>query len=180
MDLLARDPLAQDHLVRAPPLCCVVVCRCGVCSRFSWVRPRFGRSPRLPLSRTPLRRTTQNSAFFFPLSPPFSLVLSSLSWGGLLVEFWWCLKRRDPQMCTFGLSGCRVKPRRLLPNVKNNFTIFAPQKKSLEHTEIPREDAPPPSGPTPLGPHFFWVVVCAVCACLLLLFLLLAHHCQVS
>ena len=25
----------------------------------------------------------------------------------------WCLKRRDPDMCTFGLSGCRVKPRRL-------------------------------------------------------------------
>ena len=22
-----------------------------------------------------------------------------------------CLKRQDPQMCTFGLSGCRVKPR---------------------------------------------------------------------
>ena len=34
-----------------------------------------------------------------------------LSLGGLLVEFWWCFE--DPQMCTFGLSGCRVKPRRL-------------------------------------------------------------------
>ena len=33
-----------------------------------------------------------------------------LSWGPF-VEFWWCLKRQDPQMCTFGLSGCRVKPR---------------------------------------------------------------------
>ena len=33
---------------------------------------------------------------FFPLSPPpFSLFLS-LS-GRLLVEFWWCLKRQDPQ-----------------------------------------------------------------------------------
>ena len=35
----------------------------------------------------------------FSLSP-FSLFFS-LS-GGLLVEFWWCLVRRDPQMCTFG------------------------------------------------------------------------------
>ena len=24
---------------------------------------------------------------------------------GFLVEFWWCLKRRDPQMCTFGVLG---------------------------------------------------------------------------
>ena len=24
---------------------------------------------------------------------------------GLLVEFWWCLKRRDPLMCTFGVLG---------------------------------------------------------------------------
>ena len=46
--------------------------------------------------------------------------------GGLLVEFWWCLKRQDPQMSTFGLSGCRVKPQRLLQNVKNNFTIDLP------------------------------------------------------
>ena len=42
-------------------------------------------------------------SFFFRLPPPFSLFLS-LS-GGLLVEFWWRLKRRDPQMCTFGLPG---------------------------------------------------------------------------
>ena len=27
-----------------------------------------------------------------------------LSLGGLLVEFWWCLKRKGPEMCTFGLS----------------------------------------------------------------------------
>ena len=25
--------------------------------------------------------------------------------GGLLVEFWWCLKRRGAQMCTFGVLG---------------------------------------------------------------------------
>ena len=38
---------------------------------------------------------------FFPL-PPQNSFFSSLS-GGLLVEFWWCLKRRGAQMCTFGV-----------------------------------------------------------------------------
>ena len=28
----------------------------------------------------------------------------------LFGALWWCLKRRNPQMCTFGLSGCLVKP----------------------------------------------------------------------
>ena len=41
-------------------------------------------------------------AFFF-LPPQCFFFLSSL--GCLLVEFWWCLKRRDPQMCPFGVLG---------------------------------------------------------------------------
>ena len=48
---------------------------------------------------------------FFP-SPATFYILSSLSWGsfcGILVVF---MKRRVPQMSTFGFSGCRVKPRR--------------------------------------------------------------------
>ena len=32
---------------------------------------------------------------------------SSLS-GGLLVEFWWCLKRRGREMCSFGVLGAVV------------------------------------------------------------------------
>ena len=52
----------------------------------------------------------KNFALFFP--PPATIFfLLSLSWGPF-VEFWWSLKRRGPEMCTFGLSGCRVKPRR--------------------------------------------------------------------
>ena len=39
----------------------------------------------------------------FSLPPQFSFFLPSL--GCLLVEFWWCLKRWDPQMCTFGNLG---------------------------------------------------------------------------
>ena len=45
----------------------------------------------------------KNSLFFFPLPPQFSLFFHSL--GGVLVKPWWCLKRRDPQMCTFGVLG---------------------------------------------------------------------------
>ena len=40
---------------------------------------------------------------FFP-SPATIFFLSSLSWG-LLVEFWWYLKRRGPEMSTFGVLG---------------------------------------------------------------------------
>ena len=45
----------------------------------------------------------QNFALFFSLPPEISFFLLSL--GGLLVEFWWCLKRRGAQMCTFGVLG---------------------------------------------------------------------------
>ena len=74
---------------------------CVFCNLFfiSSAGPRSARSARPP-----------KISLFFLLSRSHFRSFS-LS-GGLLVEFWWCLKRRDPQMCTFGLSGCRVKPRR--------------------------------------------------------------------
>ena len=94
----------------------------------------------MPTLRAPLLAPPRD----LPSRPPKTFVLFSLSRshfrsfslsGGLLVEFWWCLKRRDTQMCTFGLSGCRAKPRRLLQNVKDNFTIDLPPlrlpKKSM-------------------------------------------------
>ena len=66
------------------------------------VRPSPG--PALPLDRpkfrsffTLSRRTIRS---FLP-----SLGVFSLNFGGVF-------EGRDPQMCTFGLSGCRVKPRR--------------------------------------------------------------------
>ena len=62
------------------------------------------------LRRTALRRTAQNFALFLPFPATVSLFLC-LS-GCLLVEFWWCLKRRGLKCARFGLSGCRVKPRR--------------------------------------------------------------------
>ena len=44
----------------------------------------------------------QNVVFFFP-SPAAKFILFFS--GGLLVELWWCLKRRGAQMCTFGILG---------------------------------------------------------------------------
>ena len=41
-------------------------------------------------------------SLFFPC--PQNSFFSSLS-GGLLVEFWWCLKRRGAQLCTFESLG---------------------------------------------------------------------------
>ena len=43
------------------------------------------------------------SSFFFPLPPQFSFFFLSL--GGPFVEFWWCLKRRSPSMCAFGVRS---------------------------------------------------------------------------
>ena len=63
-----------------------------------------------PSTGPPLRRTAQNFALFLPFPATVSLFLC-LS-GCLLVEFWWCFDSRNPEMCTFELSGCRVKPRR--------------------------------------------------------------------
>ena len=66
--------------------------------------------------RTLLRRTPPRagppkfSLFSFPLPPPFrSFSLSGVFSLNFVVFF----EGRDPQMCTFALSGCRVKPRRL-------------------------------------------------------------------
>ena len=76
-----------------------------VCPKFSWVRPKFVRSPKLPsagpLSRLhPPRRTAQNFALFFP-SPATSLILSSAALGppGLHTT------ARELQTCTFEGRG---------------------------------------------------------------------------
>ena len=68
-----------------------------------------------------------------------SLGVSSLNFGGVF-------EGRDPQMCTFGLSGCRVKPRRLRgrrgftrqPDNSKRAHLSAPAFKN--NTKIQRED----------------------------------------
>ena len=75
-------------------------CLCVWCLQdFWWVFKIF-----LPLRWTPgppLRRTAQNFALFFLSRRKFHSFFSL--WRGLLVEFWWCLKRRGAQMCAFGV-----------------------------------------------------------------------------
>ena len=65
-----------------------------------------------PVRRTPLFPSggpPNISRFFFLSSAPiFALILSRSLWG----SFGGVFDGQDPQMCTFGLSGCRVKPRR--------------------------------------------------------------------
>ena len=88
---------------------------CGGCVQDFWV-------PRTPLRRTalPLDRPKFRS-FFSPL-PPENSFISYLS-GGLLVEFWFCLKTikcarrgshttaRELQTCTFQGTGASKKNR---------------------------------------------------------------------
>ena len=94
-------------------LYCVVCCLSGVLFHFMcgcwfqglvWTALPLGRpSPGPPFPGPPFPGPPKISRFFFPL-PPQNSFFSSLS-GGLLVEFWWCLKRRGPEMCTFGVLG---------------------------------------------------------------------------
>ena len=68
-------------------------------------RPPPDRPPpdRPPPDRPPPDRPPPKiSLFFFP-SPRRKIRSFLLSLGGRLVEFWWCLKRRGAQMCTFGV-----------------------------------------------------------------------------
>ena len=87
----------------------------------------------------------QNFAFFFPSPAPiFALFLSlwvSSRW--MMVVF---SKAGSPQMCTFGLSGCLVKPPR--PNSRRGFTR-QPESPNVDMsgsrppkntTKIPRKD----------------------------------------
>ena len=76
----------------------------------------------------------QISHYFFPFPPPiFALGVFSLNFGGVF-------EGQDPQMCTFGLSGCRVKPRRV-----------SGRKFWASHRSGPT--FPPPSLSRPTLPH---------------------------
>ena len=69
-------------------------------------KPRKSGAPKGGARRVEPRRVGGPTflVFFFLLPATIFFLPSSLS-GCLLVEFWWCLKRRGPEMCTFGVLG---------------------------------------------------------------------------
>ena len=118
-------------------VCVCVVCGVGVCFTVSWSRvSRVGVGfkvlvwscsvrPGLPFPGPPFTQTAQNFALFFShlkiRSFPFSLGSFSLYFGGVF-------EGRDSQMCTFWLSGCRVKPRLHTTTRTPNAHILASQR----------------------------------------------------
>ena len=97
------NPILANDIFDQSILC--VWCVCGVQDFRGCVQdlgaPSDPSSRDSPSPQTPLRGPPKISLFFFPLPPQFSFISPSLL--VFFVEFWWCLKRRDPQMCTFGV-----------------------------------------------------------------------------
>ena len=109
----------------------VCVCLCGVGVGFTvsvwWVQglglvmhpgppfpgPPFPWTPFpwTPFPWTPFLDRPKFRSFFSPLPLQF-FILFSLSCWSFSLNFGGVFEDQDPQMCTFGLSGCRVEPRR--------------------------------------------------------------------
>ena len=153
----------QSIFVLLVVLLCVVVCCCvcvccwcvvgvllvccwcvvGVLLVCCWFGPSLPTldPPPLPYAGPPLRRTAQNVFFFSPSPAPIfaffvSLGVFSSNCGGVF-------EGRSPQMCPFGLSGCRVKPRLLWgftrqPENSKRAHLSFPAFKNT--TKIPRKD----------------------------------------
>ena len=116
-----------------------VVWWCGVFVQdFRGCAQDLGALPRPP-SATPPSAGPPKISLFFPSRHNFHSFF--LSWGGPFVEFWWCLKRWGPEMCTFGVLGLSCE------------APAAPQigltRTGLSHA---RPLGPPPPPPLPSGP----------------------------
>ena len=120
----------------------VVVCECVV-----GVFKIFGPPPDPPPPNRPSPGPPKISLFFFPLSRRtlhsfFSLwEVFSLNFGGVFED-------RGAQMCTFGLSGCRVELRR--PHQTTKIPREDPQWR--EKGKKTRNFGPPPLRAHPSGP----------------------------
>ena len=147
--------------------CCgVVCCGCvgvsvGVWLLLVWTLRTTTPDPRWTALPDHLRRIAQNFSFFpLPLPVSFFLCVFSLSFGCVF-------EGRNPQMCTFGLSGCRAKTPRLRSS--RGFTRHT-ENSTREHLRVParkwwreRKKArnfgpltlqdPNPSGPHPWEAH---------------------------
>ena len=180
MDLLARDPPLPKTLLL---MCCGAWCvACGVCSRFSWVSPTLP-PPDPPLPTLPQPDRPKFRSFFSLSRPHFRSFFVSL-WG--LVEILVVFEApgsSNVHVWAHGLSCetpaafCKMSrtilhfflPSLLLRLPKKSMTNYRkfclyPEKRPRTHRSSTGRRLSPPSGPTPLGPHFLLVVVCAVCA----------------
>ena len=68
-------------------------------------------------------------SLFFSLSLHIFL---SFSLGGPFVDFLWCLKRRDPEMCTFGVFGLSCEA----PSAPNHTAFFSNEKENEENQKV--------------------------------------------
>ena len=140
--------------------CRVVVRWCGVCSKFSWVRPKFGRSPdsppldpspdSTPSAGPPSAGPPKISLFFF--SSPATIFILSSSLGGHFVEFWpgFHTTAREPKRAHFRVPALESH---------HQFHETTPKRGRKNENSGEREKksakfwAPHPSGP--FGPPTF-------------------------
>ena len=92
--------------------CCCCLCVCVVCVRVWWGCSRFlGLSPGPHLRRTAFPLDHPKFRSFFSLPPEISFFSPSL--GGLLAEFWWCLKAGTLKCARLGSRAAVARgPRR--------------------------------------------------------------------
>ena len=121
--------------------------------------------PGPPSAGPPSAGPPRISRFFSPLPPPI-FALFSLSLGVFSLFFGGVFEGRDPGLCTFGLSGCRVKPRRPLGAKFWAPRLRAPTLGALTfsrsgpptlpaHSSGLYPSAPPPFERRPSGPPLF-------------------------
>ena len=101
-----------------------------------------------PKGGGPGRWEAQNFALFFPF-PPHNSFFSSLS-GGLLLEFWWCLKRRSPEINVHVGALClsceairdvEVSYEDVCPNQQHTTTLtFTPNTNNNPHQHQPQHN----------------------------------------
>ena len=116
-------------------------------------------SPGQPSAGTTLRRTAQNFALFFPSSRHNFHSSFSLGVRGILVVFF---EGQNPEMYTFGLSGCLVRAPAARSGVSSPFFLETPAnvhisgprrfKQHQNSTKGPKKRL----GPPPFGHARIW------------------------
>ena len=143
-----KDPNPKPVLVcvcagPSVPTCCVFKNCCGGgLSRLLLVWPLLGPpSSGPPSARPPFPWTAQNFALcFHSLRRKFSFFLL-LSGGVFSWNFGGVFEGRRVQMCTFGLSGCCVEPRRPHQTGPRGFTR-QPENSKRAHLSVPALQTP--------------------------------------